>query len=428
MEERMHSEIFVCLVCAQLVLPAAIAAETKSSVKERWQLSVEETIGAVFLGLFTEGGEWTLCSRANPGARAVLWGILGDKGQEMYHGRGRAFRMMGYIGGPDDVAKLAAALPKSGRMNREFYRGEVTGIFQALGLMSRRGIGEADTMVERMAKPEFWKGRELKWYGDDVLGKYPYLELETRYKLLEGYALSESAKVAELSKLITDAIEDPETRKRARERLGRLPGLARGVRGEENARVPRQLRKELGDLYRRSVPILAHLLPSSLDDEEAAFIRSVLKEAEAELARIRHEVANEKFDALKGRLLERGEIISAKDYAQLWPEYRSDLRVAQPAFKALGQLRSRGRDYTVQHLFVYEFPAKPSGAGEKIPGTKREEVSVSFALNDSAEIGRVLFPQARGSLTVAKDGTLVVFMKRVDGKWYWQPFGWGAPD
>ena len=45
-------------------------------------------------------------------------------------------------------------------------------------------------------------------------------------------------------------------------------------------------------------------------------------------------------------------------------------------------------------------------------------------MSDSQEIGNVLFRRQRGSITVAKDGTLIVLMKKIDGQWYWNPFGW----
>jgi hypothetical protein len=33
-------------------------------------------------------------------------------------------------------------------------------------------------------------------------------------------------------------------------------------------------------------------------------------------------------------------------------------------------------------------------------------------------------PRPSKSPTQAEDGSLIVYMKRIDGKWYWQPFGW----
>jgi hypothetical protein len=65
-------------------------------------------------------------------------------------------------------------------------------------------------------------------------------------------------------------------------------------------------------------------------------------------------------------------------------------------------------------------------AGDGRPGKviRTEVVGVSFKLRGTEEVGKLLFPRQMGSLTVAKDGALIVVMKKVDGKWRWNPFGW----
>ena len=49
---------------------------------------------------------------------------------------------------------------------------------------------------------------------------------------------------------------------------------------------------------------------------------------------------------------------------------------------------------------------------------------LTFQLKGSREVEQELFQTHRGSHTVADDGTLIVMMKKIDGKWYWNPFGW----
>ena len=90
--------------------------------------------------------------------------------------------------------------------------------------------------------------------------------------------------------------------------------------------------------------------------------------------------------------------------------------------------RPKPVSFAVRRETTYRVAAMPPGKGTPI--TKVEQISVTFQLSDSAEVGRVLLrhrkaPHAeRRSMTVAKDASLIVVMKKINGKWYWNPFGW----
>ena len=100
-----------------------------------------------------------------------------------------------------------------------------------------------------------------------------------------------------------------------------------------------------------------------------------------------------------------------------------DLQREQQVFESLTGVEPEPGDYKVSRDAFYEFPSIDE-EGTPVGVSKKETVTVTFRLKGSAEVGRVLFPRNRGSLTVARDGTLIVVMKKIDGKWYWNPFGW----
>ena len=60
-------------------------------------------------------------------------------------------------------------------------------------------------------------------------------------------------------------------------------------------------------------------------------------------------------------------------------------------------------------------------AGE---GTKQVDVTIIYRLVGSQDVVGALLRGKKGSLTVAENGTLIVVMKKIGGKWYWNPFGW----
>ena len=53
---------------------------------------------------------------------------------------------------------------------------------------------------------------------------------------------------------------------------------------------------------------------------------------------------------------------------------------------------------------------------------------LAVTLPDTADLGEKLGHGARiggrSPATVDKDGNLLVALKKIDGKWYWNPFGW----
>ncbi|NQT51627.1 hypothetical protein HQ576_06245, partial [bacterium] len=90
---------------------------------------------------------------------------------------------------------------------------------------------------------------------------------------------------------------------------------------------------------------------------------------------------------------------------------------------ALAERKTTAVGFQVERRVTYGLPTVPEAEG-KLAASRAEEVTVTWRLSGSAEVGRVLFPRPHDHLTIAQDGTLIVYMKKIDGRWYWNPFGW----
>lgn len=56
--------------------------------------------------------------------------------------------------------------------------------------------------------------------------------------------------------------------------------------------------------------------------------------------------------------------------------------------------------------------------------SKKDEPAVFFKLKNTKDISRLDIKSYSLNLTIDEEGTLVVVMKKIGDKWYWNPFGW----
>jgi hypothetical protein len=61
---------------------------------------------------------------------------------------------------------------------------------------------------------------------------------------------------------------------------------------------------------------------------------------------------------------------------------------------------------------------------EGAPDVEIPESTVTFLIQSTADIRKKHIPQVSDNRTIGESGELKVFMKRINGKWYWNPFGW----
>jgi hypothetical protein len=160
-----------------------------------------------------------------------------------------------------------------------------------------------------------------------------------------------------------------------------------------------------------------------LSEAEQTFIEQVTRQARGEFEKIESDLVKGELDGLASRLLDDGRVVDPAKAERERSEFTQAMEHERQVFRALEAVKTGRGDFTVARDVTYEF-SSVDAQGKPQAASKKETVTVTFRLLGSAEVGRRLLAGRRGSLTVAEDGTLVVVMKRIDGRWHWNPFGW----
>jgi len=407
-----------------LWLFAGISAEAvQPANRADGSLSVEETIGAVF---DTSGGggfglRLNILSRANPAAKSAIWGILRNKDTAFHHPR--AWCILGYIGDSTDALKMERAARNnfSGSLSAR-EADSLRAIFGALGRMSARGVEHGSAVVARMSDPRYWKDASFRWKPDSVSTKPP-LEYDTVAFLLRECARSGNDDTASRVAAFLSRIDDAELRQRMAGRLQPrvLEALASSVKAAEKVPILAEDRRMLAKLSDRNRAFYSER--PTLTEAEQAFIKQAAKEARDAIEELKSGLVKGDHEEVLPSLLDNGRVIDPKKVERLADEFARDLQRQQQVFESLADIKTEPRDYKVSRDASYEFPSMDE-EGKPVGVSKKETISVTFRLEGSNEIGNVLFRRQRGSLTIARDGTLIVVMKKIDGKWHWNPFGW----
>ncbi len=172
------------------------------------QLTVEETIGAVFTF-----GETRLYRWANPDAKVELFRLLDEEVEDMGH-QVPIVQMIGYIGDEKDAVKLCDILKGYRGIlfeSRRCHPDVAISIFNGLGLMSRRGVPGADEIIREMLSPDYWKDT-FKWHPPDLKAMPLSAELESVNWALWAYAISGQDDLSEIRQSILMRIEDEKVR------------------------------------------------------------------------------------------------------------------------------------------------------------------------------------------------------------------------
>jgi len=385
---------------------------------------VEETIGVVF-DTSAGGGfgtRWNLLSRANPEAKPILYRILANERAAFYHRN--VWSMLGYIGDGADVRNLERSLLTDFSGVLTDGEGRVLRAkFDCLGLMCRRGIPEAEVAVDRMLLAEYWREILFKWFDDSVKEKPPF-EYFSIASVMRGYALSGNDDVErKIASIRLKASGDPKWTQYIVGMMSPEPMISRAkrVRSAEKEPIPTGDRSSLAELCRKNAALFAK--SDKLGEPEQVFIKQVTRDARDAFEKLKSDLVRGEIEGLVPNLLDNGRVIDEEKAKRVAAELSRDLQREQQVFESLAEIETEPGDYKVSRDASYEFPSVGK-EGMPIGVTKKEAVTVTFKVTGSAEVGRVFFQRNRGSLTVAGDGTLIVVMKKIDGKWYWNPFGW----
>ena len=144
----------------------------------------------------------------------------------------------------------------------------------------------------------------------------------------------------------------------------------------------------------------------AVDAKEA---EAATKEAVAAFADIRQQIMTKPVTALAEVLLDNGRPMAAEKIARQVEEYTKDIGREKEVLVLLKEEMLVPTDVQVQRLKAAD---------------GKEELVVTYRLKGTEAIGKEKFPRLPDEKTVDKDGTLKVLLKKMDGKWRWNPFGW----
>lgn len=135
---------------------------------------------------------------------------------------------------------------------------------------------------------------------------------------------------------------------------------------------------------------------------------------------------NCKLIPLEKRQRKKGEMVKALDFEKRIPE-----DVIKAKLNNYGDFHVKVESEATLGNFVLavnsvhgneEISAETGTAPVVVKGY--ETATVTFIIRDAAEIYKKHAPEKSGSDSIDRAGNLHVYMKRINGKWYWNPFGW----
>ena len=406
--------------------PAPAKEETRGAVAS---LSVPETMGAVF-HLQSEGRPWHLYARANPDARPAVHLVLGNPRLAEYHPA--AWHILGYIGDNTSVHLLEQNLLslrgiQSGRKGHP-----VEAMFNSLGLMARRNVQGATVLAEQMATPGFWEKAEFRWVADGAVPNGLSFAQESIARLAESYAISEQTNIQQRVSAFISAM--PAGRQKD-EMLGRTDAsnvkrIADVIRRGERQPVRPEERSAVSRLFNGDLENPGPAREESREPARSRVVKPVFTS----------DVPVSAADALQKEGIAQYEAIKA---AFEKGEYESvlDRLMSDGVPKSVSMMKSKREEMTaafdmerklLQHPAVrgarpVEFSLSQSSLaadGTPIESLDRRDILLTFKLSGTKgvfeEVSKISYT---ASSTFAPDGCLLVVMKRIDGKWYWNPFG-----
>ncbi len=377
----------------------------------------------------------TVCARANPDALSSLRKVVSNKELLEYHAN--AWRMIGYVGDAKDVSLLEAFF-KSHAPTIEGAADDwsLDGALDGLAILYKRDVRGARQLLSTLLDPDYWN----QWKpGNARAGDTP-LKYIMSARAAEAYALSEKAEFDDIIKKTVDSIADPKVKENMAFRVGperlrhrQLTGI---VRVNEDEALRRIAGKFDGDLEK---PDLARTDPSSVRPGDSTNVRSgtnsiplapatgndraeaaaLAKDAMAAFANIKTHVVDGDFASLKSLVLfqDKPIIPQLATSPDVWGMAMEKFKWQQLILASDAAKNALISALRIEHQKIYQLDfqnMERASAGEVI--------TVSWKLVGTLNQAK---DQIRsGTPTRADDGNLIVVMKKIDGQWYWVPFGW----
>jgi hypothetical protein len=393
-------------------------------------LTEQQTMDLVFLPSIY-GKPWDLYRLANPKAIEAIRKVRQSEELRPYHMA--AWRVIAFVGdktdvkGIDDLLRQPSLPPVLDRAGQD----EIEAAMQCLGLLYKRDVEGAGVLLESLLDPAVWEKVPFKWStaNEKVAPKYQMFCLAA-----EGYALSGKTSFDDLIQQRIDAIADAQSKEylNGRIRAERLRAYRQAFeRAQQESKLLAAAASRFnGDMNHpgpatatRAAPTVASEIsrpPANnapwveANPEEQVFAGKMLQDATTAYADLSRKVLAGQFDALRGNLLDNGEVLRPRAN---WEEGKRDLVREQDVLLEPSVAKATAKDIRIDRHLNYQM----DNLGGK--SQLRETITVTWQLPGTAEIAKKMFP-GNPSESIAPNGNFVVLMKRINGVWYWNPFGW----
>ncbi len=405
-------------------------------------LTIAQTIGTVYVESI-DTSLFNLYRHANPKSKKYLYRILADKNQIQYHHS--VWRILGYIGDGADVKLLEKTVNTYSGLLDDNEQDNLIAMFDCLGLMCARDIKEASTLVDKMQNIKYWKNAGFKLSSNPTLRSHEF-EYDMIFLLMAGYSLSGSSDLSERSQQIVKGIQNPDEKSGMQGATNPALLLSHGAntRKTENDPISTMERIEVAKLFNGDLqnPRPAKLITGSENDSHIQVNQpensvntkkntsKIIVETQDDLGKkvsenlfkesiiafevIRSATLARKYETVLDAVLDDGEIVDKLKVQRRLKEYKNGLQIEYRIFQLSKELETKYETPTVQRSREIDENGK----------VLKEVVTVFFKWTGTSGITPKVFPREVNRRTFMEDGTLVILMKRIDSKWYWNPFAW----
>ncbi len=438
-----------------LVVSLSALAVCGRSVDHADVLSVDETMGVIFRG----EQDYHLLQRANPDARQALYEFLEDEVFKWHHPQ--AIRILGWIGESSDVVELREMIDRFEGPLQALNRRRVEAVFQAWATMARRDIPGAEEEIARFCMPEAWNSAPFSWQDPALLEEHPEYAYDGPIHAIRTYSVVGEGNMKELREQLLREVEDPGARHRINYYLTDkyvLPAIQKREEQEARPVTDRDREQLRGVLTRVRAAVAGQETasgreegPRQTDAEEAqetaaaagplspettADVREIIEEGLAAYHRFVGEWISEDYDSLLQRLLNNDRPVYPEKLKRDHKEHlKDDLNLERPLIMAAQRKglfeATRYRNFRVSMTLSASLEQIGTAEEREAPRAEGSEtITLLFEIPGSAEtwdeflrqVGRGVGGGSEMTFTLEED--LQVYMKRINGTWYWNPFGW----
>lgn len=398
------------------------AQEGRSS-KHPGMLTVDQTIAMCFTL-----PKNNLLSAANPTARDYVRRIAMNSKHE--RASKSALYVLGFIGDLDDVELCANVIAvELSSADANTTRSESA--FRGLAQLAERGVGDARAKLERMAVADYWRDKRFDAFrqASGTSMRFESATLPQAVFALAGAgipsseALAGKAREAYAGSSLKDWADwrfDVAIVRGHREAIQRAASKA--ITEDDILHLelvyhsidPAEIER-LGlpkpDPARR--PMLRPVPKPVLRELTAEEKQKAADDAKAAFAKLTGHVRKGEYDQVIPRLLHDGLF----DDPDRLPGLRDQIRAALKEMTGILLEIDRLKPATTE-------PVVSIGTDEHNPGNV-EVITVTWKLPGTEAIGRRQWKGGGGDETVAQPKTtLIVLMKKKNGVWHWNPYGW----